>query len=87
MPRRCGACRRRPTGCWTTGASVTLAEAELLLGDFSAARRSYVEAFERHARQQGNIVITCRQLGAILRALGVPWTVEEFLAGPTAEAP
>jgi hypothetical protein len=48
---------------------VTLAEAELLLGDWDAAKASYGRALAGHARQRGNIAVTrdqARQIVAVL---------------------
>jgi tetratricopeptide (TPR) repeat protein len=61
---------------------VTRAEAELLLGERAAARRTYLAAFAAHAAEQAdNVKVTRNQLGELLRALGLPCGVDEFLAG------
>jgi tetratricopeptide (TPR) repeat protein len=64
---------------------VTLAEALLLVDDRAAARRTYREAFARHAEQVDAIAVTQRQLGALLEALGLSPDTEAFLReGPEA---
>lgn len=50
---------------------VTLAEAELLLGDDEAARRTYHDAFARYADQEGNIEVSCKQARVIRPTLGL----------------
>lgn len=62
---------------------VNLAEAEMLLGNWPAARQAYRDAQERHPEQRGNIEVSCRQLTEILGALGRPDTADEFLRLPT----
>jgi hypothetical protein len=61
---------------------VTLAEAELLLGDGEAARRTYHHAFDSHPEQRDNIAVSRKQLAEILRALGSSDSAETFLATP-----
>jgi tetratricopeptide (TPR) repeat protein len=58
---------------------VTLAEAQLLLGQFAAARHTYQQAFARHPEQQANIDVSRQQMGEILRALSLSVTPETFL--------
>jgi tetratricopeptide (TPR) repeat protein len=65
-----------PTNYWDR---VTLADAEVLLGEFDAARRSYLEAFAQFPKQVDNMEVTRKQLGMILSALGHPETVQKFL--------
>jgi hypothetical protein len=59
---------------------VTLAEAELLLGDLDASRRGYRAGFDTHREQRDNIDVTRKQLGELLQTLGLPESVETFLA-------
>jgi tetratricopeptide (TPR) repeat protein len=67
---------------------MTLAEAELVAGDLSAARIAYRHAFERHSgAQQGNVPVCRKQLGELLQALGITLTVEEFLSQSDSPAP
>jgi tetratricopeptide (TPR) repeat protein len=62
---------------------VTLAEAELLLGELAAARRLYRAAFAAHAeRQQANIAVSLKQMGEILQMLGLSYGAAEFLERP-----
>jgi tetratricopeptide (TPR) repeat protein len=67
---------RLPFNYWD---QVTLAEAQLLLGDWAAARRTYREAFARHATRLGDIRVTSNQLGEHLNALSRGDTVDAFL--------
>ncbi|HJT75800.1 MAG TPA: tetratricopeptide repeat-containing protein [Gemmataceae bacterium] len=69
---------RQPFSYWD---QVTLAEAQLLLGDWSAARQAYREAFARHATRLGDIKVTRDQLAEHLEALGGRDKVDAFL-GP-----
>jgi tetratricopeptide (TPR) repeat protein len=48
---------------------VTLAEALLLLGDWSAAWQTYHEAFTVHAARLGDVEVSRGQLGELLKAL------------------
>jgi len=61
---------------------VTLAEAQVLLREFDAARHMYLAAFTKHPEQTANIGVSRKQLEAILKVLGPPFTADEFLAGP-----
>jgi tetratricopeptide (TPR) repeat protein len=62
---------------------VTLAEAEMLLGDLAAARRHYRAAFATHAEQQrANIEVSQKQLGEVLRLQGISDDVSVFLGRP-----
>jgi hypothetical protein len=61
---------------------VSLAEAELLLGEFTAARHRYREAFDAHSEQRANIDVSLQQLAGILQQLGRPESAEAFLAQP-----
>jgi hypothetical protein len=51
---------------------VTLAEAQLLLGDVRAAQQTYQGAFARHPEQGHNIEVARRQRDEVLRTLGLP---------------
>jgi len=51
---------------------VTLAEAQLLQGQWDAARQTYGDAFRRHADRAGDIKVTRAQRDEILRALHLP---------------
>jgi len=51
---------------------VTLAEAQLLLGDWATARQTYDEAFARHPERRGDIEVSRRQRDEILKTLGLP---------------
>jgi len=67
---------------------VTLAEAQVLLGEYAAARAAYVEAFTKHPEYHDNIAVSRGQLGDLLQALGAACGAEEFLAGaPIPDAP
>jgi hypothetical protein len=59
---------------------VTLAEAEVLLGEFAAARVSYRKASTAYLEQRDNIDVSRRQLDEILDALGLSDTAATFLA-------
>jgi hypothetical protein len=59
---------------------ITLAEAELVLGELAIARRMYRAAFAQHAgHHDASITVSQNQLGEILRALGLSCTWESFL--------
>lgn len=60
---------------------VSLAEAELLVGNVDQAREIYQDAFRRHASQRGDLQVSSDQLAAILPWLGLSASPEEFLAG------
>jgi len=49
---------------------VTLAEALLLLGDWSGARETYHAAFANHAARLGDVEVSRKQLGELLKVLG-----------------
>jgi hypothetical protein len=51
---------------------VTLAEAQLLQGQWDAARRTYADAFRHHAARARDIEVTRRQRDEILKALQLP---------------
>jgi hypothetical protein len=51
---------------------VTLAEAQLLLGDWPTAQQTYQDAFTRHADRQGDIDVSRKQMSEILKCLGLP---------------
>jgi tetratricopeptide (TPR) repeat protein len=51
---------------------VTLAEAQLLLGDWPTAQQTYQDAFNRHADRRGDIEVTRKQRDEIIKALGLP---------------
>lgn len=61
--------------------SVTLVEAHLLLGDFSAARTGYREDFARQAAGRGSVEVTRHQLGRLLPLLEGGGEVDSFLLG------
>jgi tetratricopeptide (TPR) repeat protein len=64
---------------------VTLAEAMLLHGDLTTARKTYLQAFEQHAEQLANIEVSRKQAIKILTALGLPDTeAESWLPCPSA---
>jgi tetratricopeptide (TPR) repeat protein len=50
---------------------VTLAEAQLLLGDWPAAQQTYDDAFARHAERRGDIEVSRRQRDEILKSMGL----------------
>jgi tetratricopeptide (TPR) repeat protein len=60
---------------------VTLAEAQVLLGDLPAARAAYQEALRRYPDQRAGAEVARTQLKHLLEALGLPNPVDEFL-GP-----
>jgi tetratricopeptide (TPR) repeat protein len=58
----------------------TLAEAELLLGNFAEARRIYNQAFAMYDKEQpANTAVTRQQLETLLPFVGYSGTVAEFL--------
>jgi tetratricopeptide (TPR) repeat protein len=60
---------------------VTLAEADLVLGNLAEARRLYNKAFRLHATEQtANIGVTRMQMEAILTHLGPACSADAFLA-------
>jgi tetratricopeptide (TPR) repeat protein len=59
---------------------VSLAEAELLVGNVSVARTTYGEAFERHKLLRDNVEVSKGQLAEILPRLGLSVDPDEFLA-------
>jgi tetratricopeptide (TPR) repeat protein len=62
---------------------VTLAEAELLRGELATARCLYRDAFAKHSEhQRANMEVSYQQLGEILRALGLSYSVATFLERP-----
>jgi tetratricopeptide (TPR) repeat protein len=67
---------------------VTLAEAELLLGELESAQRRYRAAFATHAEQQrANIEVSLKQIGAILPLLGLSYSAAQFLEQPPLAEP
>lgn len=50
----------------------TLAESQLLLGQFERSRQTYLRAFQQHARQLANIAVSKSQAFEILQSLGPP---------------
>jgi len=51
---------------------VTLAEAQLLQGDWATAGQTYRDAFAHHAGRVGDIQVACKQRDRIVEALGLP---------------
>jgi tetratricopeptide (TPR) repeat protein len=54
----------------------TLAEAQLLMGDWPLAQQTYKDVFARYPERIDNIKGTCEQRGEILKALGLPPAVD-----------
>lgn len=71
---------RRGDPSWVLGYwdQVTLAEAELLLGNLPAARDLYARAFAQHARDQGSIAVTREQALRNLKAMGLGHEASAF---------
>jgi tetratricopeptide (TPR) repeat protein len=65
---------------------VTLAEAELLLGELAEARRRYHEAFARSARSKGNIKVAMQQAQRHLPYLGLDVAAEAFFQRESVES-
>lgn len=61
---------------------VTLAEAELLLGNLDIARRRYTDAARAFPEKRGDIDVAERQLDLNLPALGLGYAAREFLGRP-----
>jgi len=61
---------------------VTLAEAELLLGNLDIARRRYIDASRAFPEKHGDIEVAERQLDLNLPALGLGYAAGEFLGRP-----
>jgi hypothetical protein len=59
---------------------VTLAEAELLSGNPSAARRRYNDAFARHSEKSGSIGVCREQLAQNLSVLDASLTIDRLLS-------
>lgn len=57
---------------------VTLAEAELLLGEVGAGRRRYQAAFNNFAKSKGNIKVALQQAHRLLPALGITLAGKDF---------
>jgi len=70
---------------------VTLAEAQLLLGEFAQARARYQAAFANAAKARGNIKVAADQADRLLAPLGLTLTAAEFFgdarSGPGAVRP
>jgi tetratricopeptide (TPR) repeat protein len=61
---------------------VTLAEAEMVLGNLDEARRIYNKAFAMYDKEQGaNTAVTRKQLETLLPCVGFSGTAAEFLKG------
>lgn len=58
---------------------VTLAEAEVVLGELDAARRRYADAIAAYPERKENHKVSLTQLAAILEALGIGGTAEAFV--------
>ena len=61
---------------------VTLAEAELLSGEFSATRKRYNAAFDQWKKQRGNIAVAKEQASRHLAPLGLTLSSDEFFGAP-----
>jgi tetratricopeptide (TPR) repeat protein len=68
--------RDRSANYW---GSISLAEAEVLLGSYREAQTRYLAAFARHPERKQNIVDTRQQLGIILEKLTGSDDVDAFL--------
>jgi hypothetical protein len=55
---------------------LTLAEAQLVQGDWPAAEKLYREVFGRHSERSGDIAVSRQQMREILKALGLPGAPE-----------
>jgi tetratricopeptide (TPR) repeat protein len=67
---------RGSIGFWD---QVTLAEAQLILGDATAARETYRTALTLNADRRGDIEVSRRQLGELLKVLAVAPDVDSYL--------